>query len=96
MDDFYKSYSITAEARAKIDFINKLNENCVFIGKTPKLKNNNGKGGGTDPVLFEKVWDLDGTGNTIQKIHEMGRERLQNPGIGQFRDRILVPLNALI
>jgi hypothetical protein len=43
----------------------------VFSKEIPILIKKNGKGG-TDPVLFEKVWDWDGTGNTIQKISQDG------------------------
>jgi hypothetical protein len=65
MGDFYKSYSITADARANIDFINKLNKNCVFIGKTPKLKKQKGEGGRYRSGTFCKSLGL-------------GRDREQN------------------
>ena len=55
-------------------------------------------GRGAVPIRYFLKMSGTGTGPGTQskKSHEMGRERLQNPGIGRFRDRILVPLNALV
>jgi hypothetical protein len=46
--------------------------------------------------FLEKSGTGTGPGTQSKKSHKMGQERLQNPGIGRFRDRILVPLNALV